>query len=191
MATFPSFTECNLPAESVFPNVQGVEPQKDENTINASSRSATKQILYRGWRGRIPDPTAPLNSKGDPTAFLPRAIGGFRFYNNAGDALSRKDYSGVQNSRECISQLGGGIGKMHQPRCGRGRSERNTSGVETFSGNPKYVYDSSNYMTYRKQKALNRGYVNIPGTRGRDTRVYANGGSSRCSAATARSRLRV
>lgn len=171
MATFPSFTECDKPADGTYPNVSGVEPQKAFNSENNGARSSIKNILYRGWRGRLADPTRT-------------AIGGFRFYNNAGDPLSRKHYSGVQNSRECVSQLGGGIGNMHQPRCMRGRSQRNTSGVETFSGNPNFVYDSSNYITYRKQKALNKGYGTVSG------RVYTDGGGSRCTAVAARRKAR-
>jgi hypothetical protein len=32
------------------------------------------------------------------------------------------------------------------------------SGIPSANCNPKYVYDSSNYVTYRKQLAVNKNY---------------------------------
>tara|TARA_Y100000591_G_C21683000_1_gene619105 strand:- start:218 stop:739 length:522 start_codon:yes stop_codon:yes gene_type:complete len=166
-----SFTSCNPPPDGVYPNANGVSPIHGHNAVHGGATSAEKGILGRGWaKNTVPKGT--------------RAIGSFRYFNNAGDPLSRDNYAGVQNTSQCMSQLGGGVGKMHSPRCRRGRSEINTSGVETFSGNPTYVYDSSNYMTYKKQRAMNKGYIDP------NNRVYTEGGGSRCESISARNRSR-
>ena len=169
-----NFTNCNPAPEGTYPNILGVEPRKAETTVTGAERSNAKQILFRSWK-KVPNGSSCRTQ---------RAIGNFRLANNAGDCLSRKDYAGVQNSNECGNQLGGGIGKMHRPRCRRGTSEANTSTVETFSGNPTYVYDSSNYMRYRKQKAFNQG-IGVA-----STLEYKDGGSSRCGGISARAGVR-
>lgn len=35
---------------------------------------------------------------------------------------------------------------------------KTSDGESTFAGNPKYVYDSSDYMKYRKLRAVNKNY---------------------------------
>ena len=172
MSSFYSFTNCNEPPSGVWPNARGVSAIHGHNSVHEGETVSDKSVLYKSWKK-----TEDLSGK-------TRAIGGFRFYNHAGDALSREDYNGVEHSGQCGNQLGGGVGKMHSPRCRRGRSQINSSGVETFSGNPKYVYDSSNYMTYKKRRALNKGYGDI------DNLVYAEGGGSRCETVAAKNRSR-
>lgn len=172
-----SFTNCNPPAVGVLPNAVGISPIHGLNAVHDGTTTAEKSILTKAYKKTKVNGIAT-------TASSSRSIGGFRFSNNAGDPLSRKNYAGVQNTNQCGNQLGGGVGKMHSPRCRRGRSEVNTSGVEAFSGNPTYVYDSSNYITYRKQKAMNKGYGDP------NNLVYTEGGGSRCETISARSRAR-
>ncbi len=165
----PDYTTCNPPSDGSYPNITNASnPQSEPVAAMGTALSRQKMILTRAWR-------APCNT---------RAIGDFRAYNNAGDCLSRVNYAGVQNSNQCNNQTGGGIGRMHSSRCRRGRSQVNTTNVETFSGNPTYVYDSSNYARFRKQKAMNQG--NAVGA----SRVYKDGGSSRCIEIAARNRVR-
>ena len=59
-----------------------------------------------------------------------RAIGGFRAIMNAGDPLSRQNVS----------------------------SKNDTTGVPLASGNGKFVYDSSDYTTYLRRRAMGRNY---------------------------------
>lgn len=67
------------------------------------------------------------NSKPDYSTTNPRAIGGFRAIMNSGDWLSRRHAA---------------TGGAKQP--------------QVASGNVKYVYDSSNYTRYVREKALNK-----------------------------------
>jgi len=173
------FTNCRQCPEGTYPNIVGAERPKAETTITGTQRSNSKQILFRGWRRlRMPDGSATPCANN-------RAIGNFRLVNNAGDCLSRKNYAGVENINQCGNQSRGGIGRMHRGRCRRGRADVNSSGVETFSGNPTYVYDSSNYMRYRKQKAFNQGIGVV------STLEYKDGGSSRCGDISAKAGART
>lgn len=176
MATTFDFTNCRECPEGTYPNIIGAERPKAETTITGTQRSNAKQILFRSWRTR--DAASSVCRTG-------RAIGNFRLVNNAGDCLSRKNHYGVKNG-QCGNQLGGGIGRMHRGLCNRrGKAESVAANEpETFSGNPTYVYDSSNYMRYRKQKAFNQGI-------GVTSRLeYKDGGSSRCGDISARSGTR-
>ena len=85
---------------------------------------------------------------GNPSNITP-----FRRYFNAGDT------NGTVNSYP--SRL---LGSSNQVTGNSMVSRLHTSGGGTktgeafFSGNPKYVYDSSNYVSYRKLKAINKNY---------------------------------
>ena len=91
-----------------------------------------------------------------------RVITPFRAVTNSGDILSRKYYScGGPNqtfqSRPGLNGLRGRFGAI-QSRC-------DDSGIPAAACNVKYVYDSSDYVTYLKQRAVNRNYND-----------YSNGG---------------
>jgi len=85
---------------------------------------------------------------GNPSNITP-----FRRYFNAGDT------NGTVNSYP--SRL---LGSVNQVTGNSMVSRLHTSGGGTqsgsafFTGNPKYVYDSSNYVSYRKLRAVNKNY---------------------------------
>jgi hypothetical protein len=84
-----------------------------------------------------------------------RIITPFRAVTNSGDILCRVSYScggGVQSfqSRPGLNGLRGRFGAI-QSNC-------DGSGIPPSSCNVKYVYDSSDYITYLKQKAVNKNY---------------------------------
>jgi hypothetical protein len=84
-----------------------------------------------------------------------RIITPFRAVTNSGDILCRTDYScggDVQSfqSRPGLNGLRGRFGAI-QSRC-------DGSGIPPSSCNVKYVYDASDYITYLKQKAVNKNY---------------------------------
>jgi len=82
----------------------------------------------------------------------------FRAVNNAGDALSRANYScggscqSVQ-SRPNMKGLSQRLGSIH--------SNCDGSNIPPAACNVKYVYDSSDYIKYARQKAENANYNDI------------------------------
>lgn len=106
--------------------------------------------LNQAWNTTYPSQLKITNKK--------RVITPFRAVNNAGDILSRKNYScggSCQSfqSRPGLFGLRGRFGAI-QSRC-------DGSGVPPAACNGKYVYDSSDYVTYLKQKALVNNYNDL------------------------------
>jgi hypothetical protein len=125
--------------------IPGFIPQAVYNTNNNNEFVETRFALKQAWNTRY----ARLvnNQKSICTPF--RAI------NNAGDLLSRKYYScggpcQTFQSRPGLFGLKGHFGHI-QDNC-------DGTGVQPSSCNVKYVYDSSDYIRYAKQKAVNKNY---------------------------------
>ena len=92
----------------------------------------------------------------------------FRAVNNAGDLLSRDNYSCggcIQSyqSRPGLKGLGQHFGSNSNsctPSAAYNSLQLNTS-VPSATCNVKYVYDSSDYVTYLKQKSINKNYNDL------------------------------
>lgn len=82
----------------------------------------------------------------------------FRAVNNAGDLLSRKYYScgGPCQTFQSRPNL-----KGLRQHFGQIVSQCDGTGVPAAACNIKYVYDSSNYITYKKQSAIAKNYNDI------------------------------
>ena len=83
------------------------------------------------------------------------AITPFRAVNNAGDPLGRVNYvcggSGtIANTVRGLGRLAGGV----HNRC-------DGSGVPGAVCNPKFVYDSSDYIRFKRQRAINHAYNDL------------------------------
>jgi hypothetical protein len=96
----------------------------------------------------------------------PQIITPFRRFYNAGDT------AGTKNSNASVllgqpNQLSGNsmVSRIHASPDGM-----NTRGEAFYSGNQKYVYDSSNYVRFKKLQAVNRNY--------NDSSFGGNGGST-------------
>jgi hypothetical protein len=89
----------------------------------------------------------------------------FRAVNNAGDLLSRENYScggscQTFQSRPGLFALGGKFGATSNschPSVTYNSLQRITD-IPSATCNVKYVYDSSDYITYLKQKAVNKNF---------------------------------
>ena len=107
---------------------QGISPKQTVLNYKDGNQSATRSILRKGWNTAFA--TGLYNNK-------KRVITPFRAVNNSGDFLGRVNYkcSGPDGMTNC-----------------------DNSGVPGASGNIKYVYDSSDYVTFKRQQAMNRNY---------------------------------
>jgi len=107
--------------------------------------------IYKGQLA-LTNATRPKNQK------VGCVITPFRAINNAGDILSRKNYScnaGCQTfqSRPNLHGL--------KQRFGSQQLQCDGTAVPAGTCNVKYVYDSSDYSTYLKQKAIQKTYNNL------------------------------
>ena len=81
----------------------------------------------------------------------------FRRYMNAGDTAGTVNSAPSALLGNPINQVGTSsmVSRLHAN--GRGTQK----GSAFFSGNPKYVYDSSNYVRFKKLVATNRNYNDL------------------------------
>ena len=103
--------------------------------------------LVEAWNNTYPSQLRESN--------VNRAIGPFRAKTNAGDLLSRANYSSGGPSQTFQSRPG-----MHGLRTKWGSIKKMTDGttVPSATCNPKFVYDSSDYSRFKKQEALAKTY---------------------------------
>jgi len=129
--------------------IRGVMPQADQDTDKTFvDYEQIRFTLRNAWNTKY---VSQLGNK-------KRVIGPFRAVNNAGDVLCRKNYScggpcQTFQSRPGMFGLKGAFGSIN--------SYCDGTGVPPSSCNTKYVYDSSNYITYLKQQAVNRNYNDV------------------------------
>ena len=117
------------------------------NTLppNSYGESRNRFVLRNGWSN--------LASKARNNKNL--AMGKFRAYNNAGDILSRTNYScGGSNM---VSSSKGSL-KFTTKDGGPSSSQCDNSGISPSTCNVKYVYDSSDFIKFKKQVALSKNY---------------------------------
>lgn len=108
---------------------------------NDNSLTKTRLSLRRAWNG-----TAANDNS--------RKIGGFRAANNAGDVLLRKNYScGGPNPLNNL-HFRQNLSFMRSAN----KSDCDGTNIEASSCNVKYVYDSSDFIRYAKEKAINNNY---------------------------------
>ena len=116
--------------------------------------------LNQAWNTTYPSQLKITNKK--------RVITPFRAVNNAGDLLSR-DYYSCGGSCQSFQSRPGLYGLSQrfgsaQSNCIPGvvySTYQLEKSVPAATCNVKYVYDSSNYTTYLKQKAVNKNYNDL------------------------------
>jgi hypothetical protein len=120
--------------------IQGISVKQTANSVRNSDHVMTRRILRSSWN--------------NSNVTSGRKIGAFRAVNNLGDVLNRQNYScdgpNQINSRPGIHGNGGGIPKQ----C-------DGTGVAAASCNPKFVPDSSDYIKFKKQRALSQNYNDV------------------------------
>ena len=106
-----------------------------------SEQTMSRRVLRSAWNTRYA--TGTVNGQS-------RVITPFRAVNNLGDFLSRTNY--VCGGPNQVNKSKPGL------RIGSIISACDTTGVEGYSGNPRFVPDSSDYIRFKKQQAMNKNY---------------------------------
>jgi hypothetical protein len=115
----------------------GIMPSPTQTKDNTSEFSQMRTMLRNAWNTRY-----KTQLKGRGLALTP-----FRAVNNAGDLLGRQGYS-----CDAINSLHSRPG-LRGLKLGGVKNFCDGTGVPAGACNAKYVYDSSNYTTYLRQKA--------------------------------------
>lgn len=108
-----------------------------------SAQTSTRSVLRNAWNTIYA--TGTVNGH-------ERVITPFRAVNNLGDFLARTNYvcGGPNQVNASKPGMKGRIGSII--------SSCDGTGVEAANCNPKFVSDSSDYVKFRKQQAINRTY---------------------------------
>lgn len=122
---------------------KGISPKQTVNNYKGGDESLSRRVLRSSWNQQ--NAVGTINGKN-------RVITPFRAVNNLGDFLSRQNYVCGGPNQVNASKPGwkGHIGSII--------SNCDGSGVEGASCNPKFVPDSSDYISYKKRRAMNVNY---------------------------------
>jgi len=142
--------------------IQGYMPQSTYTTNKEYPEfEHIRFTLKNAWNTKYPSQLRNANIKHSITT-------PFRAVNNAGDLLSRDNFScggTIQSyqSRPGLKGLGQRFGSNSNtciPSSAYNSLQLNTS-VPSATCNVKYVYDSSDYVTYLKQKSIVKNYNDL------------------------------
>ena len=130
--------------------IRGYIPQGLITSDKDDNFAMERFTLREAWNTKYQSELAGAHKK--------RIVTPFRAVNNAGDLLCRKDYScggscQTSQSRPNMHGLSSRFGAI-QSRC-------DGSGVQPSACNQKYVYDGSDYITYKKQSAVLKNYNSL------------------------------
>ena len=123
--------------------INGISPKQTVTSFKHCEQAQSREVLRRSWNQLQASGT--VNDK-------ERVLTPFRAVNNLGDFLGRKNYVCGGPNQVNASKPGwkGHIGSII--------SNCDNSGVEGASCNPKFVSDSSDYVRFRKLRAMNKNY---------------------------------
>jgi len=123
----------------------GVSPKQTINNNKGSEMVMTRKVLRDSWNTSYA--TGKVNG-------INRRIGEFRAVNNIGDFLSRKNYVCNIPNPQSTSFNG-------RNRIGSIINNCDATKIPCSNTNTKFVPDSSDYIKYRKQRAINQNYNDI------------------------------
>lgn len=124
----------------------GYSPAQTYNTKKNSDDVMTRRIVVNSWNTAYA--TGTVNG-------YKRVTTPFRAVNNSGDFLGRVNYScgGSNQVNDKYPGIRGVIGSL--------LSNCDGTGVPASICNTRFVPDSSDYTTYRRQKAVNQTYNDV------------------------------
>ena len=125
---------------------QGWSPDQFANNAKSGGNVIDRRVITKSWNNAYAVGT--VNNR-------TRAIGQFRAVTNSGDYLSRQNYS-------C-----GGPNQVNKDKPGRGNAIGTIpqmcdgTGIPPSTCNPRFVSDSSDYVRFRRTRAVNQGYNDL------------------------------
>ena len=126
----------------------GFSPIQSLNGYNTTENVNSRRILTKAWNGN--------GAIGVDNGYA-RVITPFRAVTNSGDFLARQNYvcgGPNQVNKTCNGRVISHLGGKPMNNC-------DGTGVGAASCNPKFVYDSSDYIRFRKLKSINKAYNDL------------------------------
>jgi hypothetical protein len=137
-------SDLPIPA-GTYPNVAGASFIRPYPANVGTFVGRNRRILRKVWNGK-------------ETSVAPsRAMGNFRLAYNAGDPLSRVNFS--SGGPNMITTTG--RPKLYLANNRDGGQRGNPSDPDAASTNVKYVYDSSLFTRFLREQSINYGYAGL------------------------------
>ena len=138
-----NLTSPNLGGSNLGGGFQGISPKQTINNNKNSEQVMTRRILSKSWNGAYA--TGQVNGR-------QRIVTPFRAVSNLGDFLARPDYICGGSNQVNASKPG------MKGRIGSIISHCDGTGIPSSTCNVRFVPDSSDYITYKKQRAIGQTY---------------------------------
>ena len=144
--TQPSFANRPTSSAKLGGPYNGYSPQQTINCFNNSDNVVARKVLVKSWN--TPYATGTVNNKN-------RVVTPFRAVNNLGDFLGRQNYVCGGPNQVNANKPGwkGHIGSII--------SQCDGTGIPSSTCNVRFVPDSSDYIKYKKYRALNQNYNDL------------------------------
>jgi hypothetical protein len=127
---------------------QGYSARQTVKAYRDSENVMTRRVLRDSWNNRNLSPS--INGHG-------RIVTPFRAVNSLGDYLGRKDYvCGGASENNHLSTPGNSKRALNSIL-----SSCDNTGIAAQSGNSRFVPDSSDYIRFKKQSAVNKTYNDL------------------------------
>ena len=133
----------NLGGKNLGGGIQGIAPRQSYQNYKASDQVMARKVLVKSWNTAYA--TGSVNGKG-------RITTPFRAVTNSGDYLARVHYSCGGPNQTNASYPG------WKRRIGSIFNNCDGTGIPASTTNVKFVADSSDYVKYRKNRAINQLY---------------------------------
>lgn len=136
----------NMPTDNLGGPFQGYSPQQTLTNFKDSDQVLNRRIIRGAWNN--PNAVGTINGQ-------TRIVTPFRAVNNLGDFLGRQNYVCGGSNQVNASKPGwkGHIGSI--------LSQCDSTGVAASVCNNRFVPDSSDYIRYKKQRAMVQNYNDI------------------------------
>jgi len=145
----------SLGRPSLGGGLRGIMPQSVMDHDNSHEFAKTRFFLRDSWN------TSSYSGSANPK----RIIGPFRAVNNAGDLLSRQNYScggscQTSQSRPGLNGLRHRFGSISDACIASTVYSLNqvNPNIPASACNSKFVYDGSDYINFKKKQAMNKAY---------------------------------
>ena len=137
-------------SSSLGGGIPGISRKQTLTSTRDSDLVMARRTVRQSWNTQYATGVVNINN-----IDYKRVIGPFRAVTGNGDFLSRENYSCNTIPTSTTNRVG--LGRMLD----RARSVCDGTEVPGTSCNPRFVADSSDYVTFKKNQAINRTYHNL------------------------------
>lgn len=128
---------------------KGHQPLITGHTVGGGERSANRKYLAKAFGNMYNSGLAY-----SPVLYPTNILGPFRTAYNAGDVKTNSIVAtDIKYGRESSQVNGNNLSRVQVRGDGLNRN-----GSAMFSGNPRFVYDGSDYARFKKLQAINKNY---------------------------------